>query len=273
MPNGVANNVSEDGIRYYNDLIDELRAKGLEPFVTIYHFDHPQIFEKMGGWANELMIDWFADYARVVFRELGPKIKFFSTINEPVEINTIPSKSILYSTILALLEIVYFHNFLPIVFNRSQYEQYLSVHNILKAHAKVYHIYDKEFRPIQNGKIGMVQHCLYFYGANASDTLTPDIAFQYECGWVAHPIYSRDGDYPKVMRDRIDENSRIQGWPRSKLPKFTEEEIEYIKCVLINLFFIFTASKDKISCFFRCKVNVLVCGYVRYAGIIRSETN
>lgn len=83
MPNGFANNVSKDGIKYYANLLDELNSKGITPYVTLYHWDHPSVLEKLGGWTNELMIDWFADYARIVFQELGPKIKVFLTVNEP----------------------------------------------------------------------------------------------------------------------------------------------------------------------------------------------
>ena len=82
MPNGIANEINKDGIKYYNDLIDEIRGRGLEPFVTIYHYDHPQVFEKLGGWQNELMVEWIVDYARIIFRELGPKVKYFTTINQ-----------------------------------------------------------------------------------------------------------------------------------------------------------------------------------------------
>lgn len=65
-------------------MIDELLANGIEPFVTLYHWDHPRVFESMGGWMNESMIDWISDYARIVFRELGPKVKYFVPINEPI---------------------------------------------------------------------------------------------------------------------------------------------------------------------------------------------
>lgn len=64
-------------------MIAELLSNGIEPVVTIYHWDHPQVIEEMGGWTNELMIDWFVEYARVIFEELGPIVKVFSTINEP----------------------------------------------------------------------------------------------------------------------------------------------------------------------------------------------
>lgn len=74
------------GLDYYKNLIKELLANGIEPFVTLYHWDHPVIFESMGGWTNEMMVEWISDYARVVFRELGPSVKFFMTINEPAVI-------------------------------------------------------------------------------------------------------------------------------------------------------------------------------------------
>ena len=109
---------------------------------------------------------------------------------------------------------------------------YMCMHNLLKAHAKAYHIYDEEFRPTQNGQIGIVIPCPYNYDMNKVDNTWSDIAFEYSCGWMANPIFSKEGDYPKIMRERIDENSRIQNWPRSRLPVFTQGEIEYIRQVL-----------------------------------------
>lgn len=84
LPNGFANVVSKDGIRYYKDLLDELRNAGVEPMVTLYHWDHPQILEELGGWTNELMVTWFADYATVVFEKLGDRVRFWGTVNEVI---------------------------------------------------------------------------------------------------------------------------------------------------------------------------------------------
>ena len=103
------------------------------------------------------------------------------------------------------------------------------MHNVLKAHAKAYHIYNDEFRPTQNGKIGIVLPCSYHFTQNETDTSTVDLAFQFTCGWMANPIFSEKGDYPKIMRERISENSRLQGWSRSRLPIFTPKEIKYIR--------------------------------------------
>lgn len=83
LPKGFANEINEEGIQYYIDLLKEISANGIEPVVTLYHWDHPRIFEEMGGWTNELMVQWFGDYARVVFQRLGHLVKTFNTINEP----------------------------------------------------------------------------------------------------------------------------------------------------------------------------------------------
>lgn len=112
---------------------------------------------------------------------------------------------------------------------------YLCIHNMLKAHAKAYHIYNNTFRQSQAGKIGIVLPCTTSYPKNANDTETPEINFQYECGWMAHPIFSEKGDYPAVMKERIAENSKLEGHPRSRLPQFTQEEIDYIRSAQIEL--------------------------------------
>ena len=86
LPKGHANYVSKSGLKYYHDILDELEKHNITPFVTIYHWDHPEVLQKMGGWTNEMMVDFFGDYSRVVFREFGNRVKFFTTINEPLAI-------------------------------------------------------------------------------------------------------------------------------------------------------------------------------------------
>ncbi|XP_044014820.1 myrosinase 1-like [Aphidius gifuensis] len=213
LPNGFANKISEEGVQHYKNVLDELHAKGIEPFVTIYHWDHPDVLDKLGGWTNELMVDYFEDYARIVFQEFGSRVKLWATINEP-NINCLSS----YSTGV----------YAP-GFKMPGIGPYICVHNMLKAHTRAYEIYDEEFRQINNGKIGIVIAGFYHFSVEENDTESSDVAFQYESGWIAHPIFSKNGDYPPVMKERIGENSKLEGYPRSRLPEFSPDWIQRIK--------------------------------------------
>lgn len=71
------------GIDFYNRLVDGLLEQGIEPFVTLYHWDLPQALEDKGGWLNRDTIQRFADYTAPVYRALGDRVKYWATINEP----------------------------------------------------------------------------------------------------------------------------------------------------------------------------------------------
>lgn len=81
---GFSNKISSAGVIYYADLIKELKNNGIEPLVTLYHWDLPQPLQDAGGWETEDVIDWFADYARICFELFGNDVKYWFTFNEPV---------------------------------------------------------------------------------------------------------------------------------------------------------------------------------------------
>lgn len=60
------------------------------------------------------------------------------------------------------------------------------------------------------------------------DRRASERALQFYVGWFMHPIFGTDGNYPKIMMNRIDELSRKQGFTKSRLPKFTDEEVKMI---------------------------------------------
>lgn len=71
------------GIAFYNNLINELVAAGIEPIVTVYHYDMPVwVDEKFGGWHSRGIIDEFDYYCRVLFKEFGDRVKYWLSINE-----------------------------------------------------------------------------------------------------------------------------------------------------------------------------------------------
>jgi len=75
--------VNEPGLAFYDRLVDGLLARGIRPFVTLYHWDLPHALQERGGWASEDAPRWFADYAAVVAARLGDRVHDWVTLNEP----------------------------------------------------------------------------------------------------------------------------------------------------------------------------------------------
>lgn len=141
VPDPFSTRVSEDGLRYYNDLINELIKNNIEPVVTLFHWDTPYHYQKMGGWTNPLIIDQFAEYARIAFRHFGDRVRTWITFNEAYNMCLFG-----YGTKESFL------TFAPDL-QLSGYGDYQCGHNVLKAHAKAYHIYQEEFKAQQGGKV------------------------------------------------------------------------------------------------------------------------
>ncbi|MFC5289760.1 GH1 family beta-glucosidase [Actinokineospora guangxiensis] len=75
--------VEQRGLDFYRRVVDALRDRDIEPFVTLYHWDLPQGLEDDGGWRSRDTALRFADYAAVVHEELGDSVRFWTTMNEP----------------------------------------------------------------------------------------------------------------------------------------------------------------------------------------------
>ena len=82
LPDGTGA-VNEKGIAYYNMLIDELLRAGIEPYMTLYHWDLPYELHKRGGWLNPDIENWFYSYAKLIAQRFSDRVKHFFTINEP----------------------------------------------------------------------------------------------------------------------------------------------------------------------------------------------
>lgn len=82
IPEGTGK-INEAGLRFYSDLVDELKKHNIEPLVTLYHWDLPLALEKRGGWENPEIEDWFAEYVKVVCDALSDRVRYWMTINEP----------------------------------------------------------------------------------------------------------------------------------------------------------------------------------------------
>lgn len=82
MPEGTGR-VNDPGLAFYDRLVDALLEAGIEPWVTLFHWDYPQELFCRGGWLNRESPDWFADYAHVVVDRLSDRVNRWITINEP----------------------------------------------------------------------------------------------------------------------------------------------------------------------------------------------
>ncbi len=69
--------MNQAGVDYYNALIDELLDNGIEPAVTLYHWDLPQDLEDLDGWRSDLSPSWFEEYARACYENFGDRVNAF----------------------------------------------------------------------------------------------------------------------------------------------------------------------------------------------------
>ncbi|XP_073963444.1 myrosinase 1-like [Choristoneura fumiferana] len=215
LPLGRPNYVNQRGIDHYNAFIDELIANDIVPFATMYHWDLPQILSELGGWTNEEIVDWFGDYARVLYQNFGDRVKHWLTINEP-----------------------YIHcNFgygdgrhAPLI--QSPGEGYYECgRHILLANARAYHIYNEDFRNTQNGQVGIVLSSDWAYPASDSDDdiQAAEDYLAFHLRLFMDPIFSAQGNYPQTVIDRVQAASTAQGLNASRLRPFTQEQIEDIR--------------------------------------------
>jgi len=82
LPDGIGR-VNQKGIDFYHHLIDGLIERGIEPYITLYHWDFPYELYKKGHWLNRESADWFEYYTKVVMEHFGHKVKYYFTVNEP----------------------------------------------------------------------------------------------------------------------------------------------------------------------------------------------
>jgi len=75
---------NEKGLSFYDALVDALIEEGIEPFITLCHYDIPQALEDQGGWVNRDTCDRFADYAATMSRRFGSRVTHWMTLNEPI---------------------------------------------------------------------------------------------------------------------------------------------------------------------------------------------
>lgn len=142
--------INPKGVQFYHDLIDECLKHHVEPFVTLHHFDTPEVLFDKGDFLNRDNIDYFLEFAKFCFKEYGDKVKYWITFNE----------------ILSVSAGQYLIGKFPPneLFENGKMVQ--SMHNMMVAHAKAVLAY-KEMK--QAGEIGIIHILETRYPYNSND--------------------------------------------------------------------------------------------------------
>ncbi|XP_053127995.1 lactase-like protein [Hemicordylus capensis] len=214
LPTGIRAQVNEKGLQFYNDTINVLLENKIIPFITLYYWDLPQALqEQYGGWQNASMKGYFKDYADLCFENFGDRVKHWITFNNPWAIAEEGYGTGQHAPGLTL----------------GSEGSYKAAHNIIKAHAEVWHAYHERWHHEQRGMVGISLTSAWGEPVDLSkkeDVEAADRYVQFSLGWFANPIYH--GDYPEVMKACVGRKSAKRGLP-SRLPTFSAQEKRYIK--------------------------------------------
>jgi beta-glucosidase len=176
------------GLDFYARLVDALLANGIEPMITLYHWDLPAALDERGGWLNPEIVKWFAEYAAVVFRTLDDRVKLWTTLNEP----------------WVSVDAGYLHG-VHAPGHRSAFEATIAAHHLLRAHAEAVRAYRAQGRH----RIGLVVNLEPKYAASdsAEDVAATTRADAYMNRQYLDPVFL--GHYPEELAEVFGE-----AWPR-----------------------------------------------------------
>jgi beta-glucosidase len=190
--------VNDKGLDFYRRLVDGLLAHGIQPLITLYHWDLPAALDDRGGWLNPDVAEWFADYARVLFRALDDRVEMWTTLNEP----------------WVVTDGGYLHGALA-PGHRNLFEAPIASHNLMRAHAAAVAAYRAEGRH----RIGLVVNIEPKVAATdrPEDLAATARADAYMNRQYLDPVFF--GRYPDELREIFGD-----AWP-----EISEEDLQRIR--------------------------------------------
>ena len=197
--------VDEDGVRFYNDMIDECLKNGLTPIMNLHHFDLPvELYKKYGGWESKHVVDLFVKFAEKAFELFGDRIKYWTTFNEPI----------------VVVEGQYLYKFhYPCLVDGKKAVQVMF--NINLASAKAIEAYRKGGYNKDGGKVGIVLNLTPSYPRSESkeDLAAAKFADDFFNNSFLDPAIK--GKFPEYLVEKLTEDKVL--W------EATEEEMAIIK--------------------------------------------
>ncbi|KAL5578889.1 hypothetical protein UlMin_011331 [Ulmus minor] len=238
LPKGKFGEVNQAGIEFYNKLINALLHRfiymsklfffckifkflnympfpaGIEPFVTLNHFDFPhELEERYGGWLSSKSQEDFESFAEICFKSYGDRVKNWVTLNEPNLLVDITYRSGKYPPCRCSWP---FGNCSA---GDSEKEPLIAAHNLILSHAAAVSTYKTKYQKEHGGKIGIVVHIPWFepISNSTADELAAERAQFFFTKWFLDPIIF--GKYPADMEKTLG----------SLLPKFSTNDKEKLK--------------------------------------------
>jgi beta-glucosidase len=196
--------VNQPGLDFYERLVDTLLGHGIEPMVTLFHWDLPAALDDRGGWLNPDIAAWFADYATVLFRRLDDRVKLWSTLNEP----------------WVVTDGGYLHGALA-PGHRNRFEAPVATHQLLRAHGAAVQAYRAE----GSHRIGVVVNLEPKYPASddAADRAATARADAYMNRQFLDPMLL--GKYPDELAEIFGE--AWPQWPAADL-ELIKQPIDFV---------------------------------------------
>ena len=172
--------INRAGIGFYDRLTDGLLAAGIEPVVTLYHWDMPAALDDRGGWLSPESPEWFAEYAGIAFDALGDRVRWWATLNEP----------------WVVMDAGYLFG-VNAPGHRNRYEAPIAMHHMLLAHAESVRLYRARGRA---GRIGIVVNLEPKDPATGSeeDRAAAERDDAYNNRYPLDPVFF--GRYPAALR-------------------------------------------------------------------------
>jgi len=186
LPEGTGQ-ANEAGVVFYDRLIDCLLEHGIHPWMTIFHWDLPACLEEKGGWLNDQMPNWFAEYTGVLAERYGDRVKDFITINEPQ----------------CILGMGYMTGMFAPGLKLEVKDQITAAHNLLKSHGRACRVLREKVKDVRIGYAPCAAPAVPLDEANSLDVEAARKAYfaaggdspLFSVSWFSDPVVL--GTYPE----------------------------------------------------------------------------
>lgn len=190
--------INPEGVKFYIDILDELKSKNIKAFVTLYHWDLPQHLEDEGGWLNRETAYKFRHYVDLITQAFGDRVYSYATLNEPF-----------CSSFLGYEIGVHAPGKVGKEYGRK------AAHHLLLAHGLAMEVLAKNSPNTKNGIVLNFTPC-YPESVSIEDKVATEFADDYFNQWYIKPIF--DGEYPEI----------ISQLPSEHQPNIQEGDMEII---------------------------------------------